>query len=116
MNEAKLPKQIKNSSTATLSVSSDERREKFLQLLEQTSQNTTSGALWRAIDFYLDSVKEIEKDFSQDLEESGNQKEQLDKVAAQMSTYLRYLARVYKLDAQKLKGAFWVREKGIKRG
>jgi len=51
----KLPKQIINSSTATLSVSSRHRKKKFARLLRLARTDKASAALWEAIDLYIES-------------------------------------------------------------
>lgn len=51
--EDRLPRQVINSSTATLSVSSRYRKKKFAMLLEESRTGKVSGAIWKAIDYYL---------------------------------------------------------------
>ncbi|MCF7891057.1 hypothetical protein K9M78_07560 [Candidatus Bipolaricaulota bacterium] len=58
LNQEDLPKQIINSSTATVSVSSRRRKKKFSRLLEVSRSGKVSGAIWEAIDFYLKSKQD----------------------------------------------------------
>ncbi|MEF8799353.1 MAG: hypothetical protein V5A79_08065 [Candidatus Bipolaricaulota bacterium] len=58
LNQEDLPKQVVNSSTATVSVSSRRRKKKFSRLLEVSSSGKASGAVWEAIDFYLRRKKD----------------------------------------------------------
>jgi len=51
--EEDLPQQVVNSSTATLSVSSRYRKRKIARLLEESRTGKVSGAIWEAIDYYL---------------------------------------------------------------
>jgi hypothetical protein len=48
-----LPRSIVNQSQFTLRVSSEERREKILKLMEKAGTDQLSTALWKAIDAYI---------------------------------------------------------------